>query len=208
MNCRHSDIILQAIHFPNKTPIPRGSPSSGEWLNQLSHRSSTCGAIAPQSPGNLQFSLPILSTDEDFTSKSGTGVFPAANSYFHPSDAFVSQGKQHISIPRWGRDHEAWNHVFFFFLSFYFPNFVLWFLSPGNLSFIFQIYREKWDNFQGKIPLQHGFSPAWNISGSICDKVKADLHQKDQKLEALNKCEPHLGLEMKHGARLGVQFHL
>lgn len=112
---------------------------------------------------------------------------------FSPSDPFLSQEQQHISIPRWGKAREAWNHTIFFLFFFFQFCFVIF--TSWELVFHLpdlQGVGGKQDKFQEKIPWQHGFSPAQNISGSICDKGKADLHQKGQKLEAFNKCKPHL----------------
>lgn len=83
------------------------------------------------------------------------------------------------------------HNFFFFFLSVLFCDFYLLGIGLSSSKCTGGV-GGKQDKFQGKIPWQHGFSPAQNISGSICDKGKADLHQKGQKLEAFNKCKPHL----------------
>lgn len=103
--------------------------------------------------------------------------------------------------------HKTTEGFFFFFFLVLF-SFVLRFYLLGTCLSSSRFTGEKSDTFQGKISRQHGFPPAQTISGHIGDKVKVELHQKDQKLEALHKCEPHLGLETQHGTCLSVLFHL
>lgn len=189
---RHNDAIQQAAHFQNKTHSQKIDIMWGvikSVVEQIAHLWGHCFSAL--------WKLAVFSSHPEhwrgFYKWLRLWGLSCCKLRFSPSDSFLSQDQAaHFnSKVRQG----TWSmkpHNSFFLFSF---SFVLWFLPPGNSSFIFQIYRGwggEQDKFQGKIPWQHGFSPAQNISGSICDKGKADLHQKGQKLEAFNKCKPHL----------------
>lgn len=88
------------------------------------------------------------------------------------------------------RNHSIWctkPHGFSFPFFFLF-SFVSWFLPPGNLSFIFQIYRGK----VRQLP-RHNSTTAWLFSCMRdlrrCLWESQDLHQEDEKHAVLTKCK-------------------